>query len=109
MVTDQKVLAEIVVMMRKTTFTIFFSWQSDIKGNTKIIRDALNAECQRQKENGNQVKIDESTRNLPGSPKIEDSVLDKISHSDIFVCDITPVTNVGGKEYPNSNVIFELV
>ena len=95
--------------MSKTKFTIFFSWQSDLKGNKKIIKDSLLAECQKQKEkNGYQLEIDEATRNLPGSPKIEDAILKKILSADIFVCDITPVASCGRKLMPNSNVIFEL-
>lgn len=95
--------------MSRTKFTIFFSWQSDLKGNKKIIKDSLLAECQKQKEkNGYQLEIDEATRNLPGSPKIEDAILEKISSADIFVCDITPVASLGRKLMPNSNVIFEL-
>ena len=95
--------------MSKTKFTIFFSWQSDLKGNKKIIKDSLLAECQKQKEkNGYQLEIDEATRNLSGSPKIEDAILEKIASADIFVCDITPIASCGRKLMPNSNVIFEL-
>lgn len=95
--------------MSKTKFTIFFSWQSDLKGNKKIIKDSLLAECQKQKEkNGYQLEIDEATRNLPGSPKIEDAILEKVASADIFVCDITPIASCGRKLMPNSNVIFEL-
>lgn len=95
--------------MPKTKFSIFFSWQSDTKGNRKIIRDSILAECQKQKEmNGYEVVIDEATRNLPGSPQIETSILQKIANSDVFICDITPIGNCNGKQMPNSNVIFEL-
>ena len=77
--------------MPKTKFSIFFSWQSDTKGNRTIIRDSILAECQKQKEmNGYEVVIDEATRNLPGSPQIETSILQKIANSDVFICDITP-------------------
>ena len=31
-------------------FTIFFSWQSDLPDNRKIIRDAIKATCQKLKE-----------------------------------------------------------
>lgn len=95
--------------MAKTKFTIFFSWQSDTDGNRKIIKDSILAECQKQKEkNGYDIEIDEATRNLPGSPKIEDAILGKIVHSDIFICDITPIATCGQKQMPNSNVLFEL-
>ena len=36
--------------MSKDKFTIFFSWQSYTKGNRKIIKDAIRATCQIQKE-----------------------------------------------------------
>ena len=96
-------------IMSKDKFTIFFSWQSDTKGNRKIIKDAIRATCQIQKEKyGYEVEIDESTRNLPGSPSIEEAVLRKISKADIVVCDITPIGTSGQKQMPNSNVVFEL-
>lgn len=95
--------------MSKSKFTIFFSWQSDTSGNRKIIKDAILAECQKQKEkNGYDIEIDEATRNLPGSPKIEDAILEKIVHADVFICDITPIATCGQKQMPNSNVLFEL-
>ena len=95
--------------MQKNKFTVFFSWQSDIKGNRKIIKDSILAGCQIQKEkNGYEVEFDESTRNLPGSPSIEEAVLRKISKADIVVCDITPIGTSGQKQMPNSNVVFEL-
>lgn len=95
--------------MAKTKFKIFLSWQSDTDGNRKIIKDAILAECQKQKEkNGYDVEIDEATRNLPGSPKIEDAIFEKIIHADVFVCDITPIASCGEKLMPNSNVIFKL-
>ena len=96
--------------MAKTKFKIFLSWQTDTDGNKKIIKDAILAECQKQKEkNGYDVEIDEATRNLPGSPKIEDAILKKIVHADIFVCDVTPVASCGEKLMPNSKVCLRRV
>ncbi|MED9799907.1 MAG: nucleotide-binding protein [Prevotella sp.] len=95
--------------MSKEKFTVFFSWQSDIKSNRKIIQDSIAAACQIQKEKyGYEVEMDESTWNLPGSPSIEDAVLRKIAEADIVVCDITPIGVIGQKQMPNSNVVFEL-
>lgn len=95
--------------MSKEKFTVFFSWQSDVKSNRKIIKDSIIAVSQIQKEKyGYEIEIDESTRNLPGSPYIEDAVLRKIAKTDVFVCDITPVVTNGQKHMPNSNVVFEL-
>lgn len=94
-------------MNRKIVF--FFSWQSDVRGNRNLIVNELRAECQKIKESkGYDVCIDEATRNMPGSPKIEDAVLTKISKADIFVCDITPINSNGDKLLPNPNVLFEL-
>lgn len=90
-------------------FNIFFSWQSDIKDNKNIIRKGIKDACQKLKQsNGYDINIDEATRNIPGAPKIEDSIKDKINSCDIFIADITPITQYNGKQYPNSNVIFEL-
>lgn len=76
--------------MSKNKFTVFFSWQSDIRGNRNIIKDSILAACQIQKEkNGYEVEIDESTRNLLGSPSIEEAVLRKIAKADIVVCERT--------------------
>lgn len=95
--------------MSKDKFIVFFSWQSDVKGNRKIIKDAIRAACQIQKEKyGYEVEIDESTRNLPGSPSIEEAVLRKIAKADIVVSDITPIGICGQKQMPNSNVVYEL-
>lgn len=96
-------------VMSKDKFTVFFSWQSDVKSNRRIIKDSIIAASQIQKEQyGYEVEIDESTRDLPGSPSIEEAVLRKIAKADIFVCDITPVGVAEQKQMPNSNVVFEL-
>lgn len=90
-------------------YRIFFSWQSDTKGNKGIIKESLKASCQLVSEKfGCEIIIDEATRNVPGMPKIEDTVLEKIDNCDVFVCDVTPVTVLNDKHMPNSNVIIEL-
>ncbi len=76
--------------MSKNKFTVFFSWQSDIRGNRNIIKDSILAACQIQREkNGYEVEIDKSTRNLPSSPSIEEAVMRKIAKADIVVCERT--------------------
>lgn len=88
---------------------MFFSWQSDTKGNKGIIKESLKAACQLASEKyGCEILVDEATRDVPGMPKIEDTVLEKIDNCDVFVCDITPVSVLGDKYMPNSNVIIEL-
>ena len=76
--------------MSKNKFTVFFSWQSDSRGNRNIIKDSILAACQIQREkNGYEVEIDKSTRNLPSSPSIEEAVMRKIAKADIVVCERT--------------------
>lgn len=95
---------------------IFYSWQSDIDSddNRYAIRDALNALAPliRELNPGRQINfvIDEATSNMPGSPNIPQTILDKIRQCDIFVSDITTVgESEGGKrKLPNPNVMFEL-
>jgi len=90
-------------------FTIFFSWQSDVKPNRNVIKKGLKSSCAALSRNfGYTFKYDESTRGKPGSPKIEDSVQDKIDNCDIFVADITPIAYAGEKALPNPNVVTEL-
>lgn len=95
--------------MAKHQFSIFFSWQSDIKENKSIIRSGINNACNKLKQSNNyQFLVDEATRNLPGSPNIEESVKTKIEHCDVFVADITPIAQYGNKQLPNPNVLIEL-
>ena len=95
--------------LRMEKYKVFFSWQSDTKGNKGIIKESLKAACQLASEKfGCEILIDEATRDVPGMPKIEDTVFEKIDKCDVFVCDITPVSVLGNKHMPNSNVIIEL-
>jgi hypothetical protein len=91
---------------------IFYSWQSDLKHdfNWKLIETslidsikALNAENKILK-----YSLDQATRGLPGSPDIVDSIFRKIEKSSIFVADITPITYIEEKSFPNPNVLIEL-
>lgn len=55
-----------------------------------------------------EVVYDESTRDEVGLPHIDRIVEYKIGDCDVFVADVTPVTNNQGKLVPNSNVMYEL-
>lgn len=85
-------------------FKVFFSWQSNKIDISKQIRKSLR---KFSKDNGN-VTIDEATRDRPGSPNIPMTILNKINGCDIFICDLTTITNEGEDCFPNSNVMFEL-
>jgi len=96
-------------------YKLFFSWQSDRKDTKSMIFCALNRAKQELYQKGIVLEIDQDTRNRTGKRKIEDEVIYKIEHCDIFVADLTPVTTIQfppqehklPKHMPNSNVMFE--
>lgn len=90
-------------------FTIFFSWQLDVKPNWSVIRNAINAACEDiHAEYGYTFLYKESTWGKEGSVDIPSSVLQNIEDCDIFVADITPIAFAGDKALPNPNVQTEL-
>lgn len=104
---------------RKRIYKVFFSWQSDTKGRERaIIEHALKqAKNEIKNQYGYEIEIDHSTLGEVGMPTIEVALLRKIDRSDIFICDITPVTSynvqcangiVKNKQVPNANVLIEL-
>lgn len=84
-------------------YTIFVSWQSDKPLVKNKIFNCL--EGHKKKLN---FKIDQATRDTPGSPKIEDTIFEKIKNCDIFLADITPIVSLNNKQIPNPNVVVEL-
>ncbi|MEX2695822.1 hypothetical protein [Rhizobium mongolense] len=100
--------------MTASEITIFFSWQSDLPQGptTKAIRKALReAFSEIEADHDVHLKLDEATRNVPGAANIPFEIARKIEAADIFVCDITTVATVSGKQaksLPNPNVTFEL-
>ena len=97
------------------SITIFYSWQSDSDQdcNLKAIRNALrlaSVDIESDIENVTLVP-DEATRDTAGSPDIPATIFQKISNSDIFICDITTI-NHEFKDVPrktsNPNVLIEL-
>ncbi len=88
---------------------VFFSWQSDTPNNHSKMKSGLEKACKKlSKEFGCEVVYDEATRGEVGAPKIEDVAQRKIDDCDVFVADVTPVTEHKGKLMPNSNVSYEL-
>lgn len=95
--------------MNKSKYTIFYSWQSDVKKSRYAIESAINGAISFLLDNhGLNIELDQSTWNIPGMPKIEDVVKDKIEKCDIFIADITPITSKDSKQIPNPNVLIEL-
>lgn len=88
---------------------LFFSWQSDIVGNHKNIRDSLLAACAEIRSEGCfDIEYTESTLGISGSPVIEKAVVDNILSCNIFVADLTPIDGTTRKDIPNPNVMMEL-
>lgn len=95
-------------------WSIFYSWQSDLgKENKNSIEKALrNALNDIQNDHSNiRLRFDEATRGEPGSPDIAETIFQKISAADIFVCDLTTINAMSSPEprkVPNPNVSIEL-
>jgi hypothetical protein len=96
------------------TRTIFYSWQSDLlaKYNRNFIGSTLQKaiKASNKSEDYNLYhEIDRDTKGKEGSPDIVDTIFEKISNSEIFVCDIS-IINSGSshRKTPNPNVLTEL-
>jgi hypothetical protein len=106
------------------SFKIFYAWQSDRPNNCNraFIRKALdkvandlNAELKIEDAlRPMEIEVDQDTQGVPGSPNIAETILQKISESDVFVGDLTFIgfsekKNKKGnfKKLPNPNVMLE--
>lgn len=88
---------------------IFFSWQSEINENRKIIEPSLKdavSEFNSLENPASVLENDSAMRNTPGAPDINITILEKIKNADFYICDVTPI--VSDKDIANSNVMFEL-
>ena len=104
-------------MTDNKSFTVFFSWQSDVSENSNILRSFIKASI-KNLETTHHVNVlyDEASRSVVGSQKVEEVILKKIRACDIFIADITPITRIETEEekkkriklLPNPNVAFEL-
>jgi hypothetical protein len=98
-------------------FVVFYSWQSDLpdETNRRLIREGLRTASSRLEEeyaaDGIHVVVDEATRDVPGSPNIPQTIIDKIRVADVFVGDVTTINANrpdGQRACPNPNVMIEL-
>lgn len=94
--------------------TIFYSWQSDtdVKLNRYFIQDALKKAI---KQIGKSLdceeapRLDQDTNNVPGSPEITNTILNKIDQCSVFVADLSFIARTKRKKnLPNPNVLLEL-
>ena len=104
-------------MTDNKSFTVFFSWQSDVPENSDFLRSFIKTSIKNLETPHNvNVLYDEASRSVVGSQKVEEVILEKIRAWDVFIADITPITRIETKEgekkriklLPNPNVAFEL-
>ena len=94
--------------------TIFYSWQSDTspKANRNFIKDALERAIQRVGRSlavEEALRLDQDTKDVPGSPEIANTILQKIDACGLFVPDLTFVATTNNRKHvPNPNVLIEL-
>jgi hypothetical protein len=93
--------------------TVFFSWQSDIRGAAcrTLIQSALEGAAANISGDDSiaiEAVIDRDTQSVPGAPDIGATILSKIDAAAVFVADVTIVgqTNAG-RPTPNPNVLVE--
>lgn len=99
--------------------TVFWSWQSDICATTTkdFIKGALAQALEKvaedlELETADRLELDHDTKGEPGLVEIVSTIFRKIDDCQIFVADITPVTEIttstATKKIPNPNVMIEL-
>jgi hypothetical protein len=94
---------------------LFYSWQSDIKNQKKIIEKSIIKTLKNiKKQIKIEIALDRDTKNKSGSIDIAQEIFNKINSASIFVGDITfinvnKVTRILKKnKFPNPNVLLEL-
>jgi hypothetical protein len=97
--------------------TVFFSWQSDTpkREGRNLIEKALTAAVSRIAEDltvedavREGLTLDKDTKDVPGSPPIFATILEKIDRAGIYVADLTFVgKNLTDEPIPNPNVLIE--
>lgn len=99
--------------------TIFYSWQDDRKRSDcrYFVQDAIQEAIKSIGEIYGEIKLDQDTRDLPGTPPIVEEILKKINNADIFIGDISyvgegqkenvPEGENSIKKLSNPNVLYE--
>ncbi len=105
--------------MAKEKIKIFYSWQSDLKGNEtrNFISDCIKDTVKHMKDTI-EIEVDRDTKGEFGSPDIVQTIFSKIDNCDIFIADVSVVnkyTTVSDCDEeneirctPNPNVMLEL-
>lgn len=91
-------------------YTIFYSWQSDLRDSKRFIQSVLDKLEKKLKNNDEFcVTIDRDTVGVPGSPNIPATIWGKIEAADIFVADLSIINSKDkdSRKTPNPNVLLE--
>lgn len=96
-------------MHTQKTYTIFYSWQSDLNRSRSFIQSTLNLlKRELEKDGSIHVEIDSDTRGVPGAPNIPATIFKKIENADLFVADLSIINSKeSGRKTPNPNVLLE--
>lgn len=95
----------------KNTITIFYSWQSDIDEDRRLIWKVIRKIEEYFKTQGKTLKVESDSRGVPGSQDIPNTLFTKIAASDIFIADVYLAYKGIIREdnlSPNPNVLIEL-
>ena len=99
--------------MEKAKSIIFYSWQSDLpnKTNRGFIEEALEKAVKSIRSDNTievELVIDRDTKDIPGSPDISKTILEKIERAKIVVGDVSIINQGAKRPTPNPNVVYEL-
>lgn len=89
---------------------IFYSWQADDKNSRNYISKVLNDVVDyinRNSTDGTLAKIEKDTKGKIGSPNIPNTIEEKIRNCDIFIADLSVISEFDGKKQINQNVMYE--
>lgn len=108
------------MIMQETEIKIFYSWQSDLPGNTtrNLIQSSID-DAVKSLRGTVSINADRDTKGEYGTPDITQTIFAKIEDCDIFIADVSVVNkyysidNAGNKIdaiklSPNPNVLLEL-
>lgn len=93
---------------------LFYSWQSDLPNNSNrgFIESCIKKSIKKLEKIAPftlELNLDRDTRNISGTPDIANTIFEKISHSKIFVADISIINSSSkDRKCPNPNVLVEL-
>ncbi|CCY54288.1 uncharacterized protein BN781_00810 [Coprococcus sp. CAG:782] len=90
-------------------YRLFQAWQNQDKEYTDFITRTIREVVEIEKSRGIEVEVIRfPAQDEAGSPDVVDMVWEQIANSDIFVGDLTGITNVGDCAVSNPNVMYEV-